>query len=282
MKAQIFISSYKNDFEWLKYALVSIQKFSSGFLAPVVNVPQEDFGDALEYFAGLQAFFTARSTVIGDKRRQFLSAQIAMMEADKYCLDAEYIFQIGSDTMFCGSFTPEMYFTQGADGMYPVMCYAPYHNLKICHPDSLCWKPGTERVMGAPTRLEFMRRLPLVYRPQTLKGLRNFVVATHWGATFQEAITKLDDLDNISEANLIGSYAYTHEWGYYDWVNVGCEEVSRKKLLGFPNPVVQFWSHGGLDRPMPEDIYPEGILAGQNLKGRTPRSVIDEVLYSKK
>jgi hypothetical protein len=274
MKAQIFIATYRNDYDWVRCSLASIKKFSSGFLPPVVNVPLEDFEwmkkGLLEVCPDvvITTRFVRKNAGI---RCGFMSAQIAMMRADEYCPEADFIFLIGSESFAVAPFTPEMYFK----GSRPAMLVSRYSDLEKCHPDCLCWRPGTERLLGWKPELECMRRLPCVYPKEIYTEFREFVASRSPFMTFDDTIYRWDEIHrDTSEQNLLGAFAHKYFNGLYEWVDVGCSSLLQATLPEWPNPIATFWSHGGLDRPIDLVFNSNGV----SVHGRTPRQVIKEVM----
>ncbi len=275
MNHQVFIASHVADFQFLGPCLKSLEKFSEGFLPTVVAMPSED----LEQFREIcradggpsvpgkeHAQIKRRSTRAGQDK---MAAQIAMLRADEFCPEADYIWILGSDSFCTGPLRPGPFFKDGK----PAMLYGRYDDLARCHSDSFCWKPGTEFLLGCSSEFETMRRLPLVY-PRALFGmLRTHVRAVH--GSFDEALYARDaSHHDVSESNLLGTYAHRYVPEMFHWENIGCKTLYGAPLPEWPNPVCTFWSHGGLDKP--SDLLFEHD--GKPLIGKTPREIIASVL----
>lgn len=276
---QFFIASYAKDREWLEALLKSLRRFTppKGFMAPVVSVPEED-ADAMRtgiFQAFPDALITTRRPRRGvGLRDAFISAQIGMMTADVYC-EADYVWLLGSDCLCTGPFEIEDFFWEGL----PVMCVSEYSRLKECHPDALCWRPGTARALGFEPMLETMRRLPIVYHRSTFPAMRADIEKRHalFTPTFEDYVYRMDAIDRAtSESNWLGAYAHKHQSELYWWHDVGCSSLLQSPLSRLPNPFVSFWSHGGFDRPI--DLKFE--IGGKPITGRMPRGVIAQVLGS--
>lgn len=273
MKHQIFIASYRGDVQWLQCCLASIKKYAVGFLPPVVNIPSEDveFMEPVLRAAHESVLITTRYVRKNfGLRSEFMSAQIAMMRADEYCPEADFIFLLGSESVATGELTPEMYFLDAK----PVMLISKYADLETCHPDCLCWRPGTERYLGWKPDYEFMRRLPCVYPRKIYEPFREHVAVRSPWKLFDEAIYRWDEIyKDTSEQNLLGAYAHNFFHDKYSWVDVGCLTLGQE-ATSQANPVVTFWSHGGLDRPC--DL--RFSFRGESVFGKTPREIIRSVL----
>ena len=272
MKNQILICSYAKDFEWLMFCLESLNKYAKGFLPPVVCVAQEDVTGAritIEQFcpdAILKVFD-------GKPGQGFMRAQIAMMRGDELCPDADNIFFLGSDCIATDTFEPGPYLAP--DGR-PAVLYTLYPTLKDCHADALPWKAGVERVLQIIPPAEYMRRLPSVF-PRTIFAPMRAMVSKIHNRPFDEYIY-LGDLPyrDTSEANILGAYAHRFMPETCLWVDIATQGLYGCQVNGWPTVIAQFWSHGGLDRPV--DCCFE--YRGKSVVGRTARDIINEILHA--
>jgi len=260
----IFISSYARDAEWFAHCLASIRVFARGFLPPTVCVSTED---APQFRKIVRDVHPECRVVIKDGRagQGFMRAQIAMMESDKLCPDADVIYWLGSDCLLTDVLTPDKY----NEGGKPIVLYRPYAKL-----DPLIWQNGTSRVLGFDVPSETMGRLPSVYPREIFEPMRRHVEAIH-KMPFEDYIYTADVRNrDTSEANILGAFAQRYMPESCHWIDA--TEVTPTTFGGWAFPVAQFFSHGGLDRPMECCAT---LPDGTNTVGRTPRSVIRQVLY---
>ena len=272
MTSQVFIASYAKDFCWLIHCLGSLKRFASGFLHPVVCVASEDYDGAVRIVA--QSYPEARVVIRDGREGQgFMRAQIAMMRADELCPEADFIFLLGSDCLATCRFTPVEYFT--TDGK-PAMLFSSYESLKSVHSDTFPWQTGVNRILGFKPVNEYMRRLPIVYPRALFPAMRSFIAVRH-GKDFDDFIYSDDVLNlNTSESNLLGAYAHRYMPSLYYWVDIAEAGMHGVQVKGWPNVVCQFWSHGGLDLPTDRTFH---YGFGKMTIGRTPREIINEILY---
>lgn len=272
MTSQVLIASYRNDFEWLIHCLGSLKRFASGFLHPVICVDQSDVIGCQHV---IDRAYQECTIAVKDGRpgQGFMRAQCAMMSADILCPEADFIFLLGSDTIAADTFTPDPYFAP--DGK-PVMLYTTYDDLNVPgHDNSLPWRKGVQRVLGFEPHAEFMRRLPIVYPRGLFSPFRAYVEATHH-QPFEDYIYTADrQYGHTSESNCLGAYAWKYMPEIFHWVNTKEAGVVNGEVVGWPSPIRQFWSRGSLDRPMEASF----IFNGKQSAGRTPRQVMDEILY---
>ena len=81
---------------------------------------------------------------------------------------------------------------------------------------------------------------------------------------------------NTSEANILGAYAHRFMPDSCVFIDALDTERNPPPKNGWAYPIAQAWSHGGLDRP---GEWCAVLPGGGNTAGRTPRSVINQVLY---
>lgn len=263
---QLFVSSYRRDAEWFSHCLASIRVFARGFLPPTVCVSSED---ASQFQELCRTIHPECRVVVKDGRpgQGFMRAQVAMLSADLLCPEADIIYWLGSDCLLTDVMTPDKYHVNEK----PIVLYRPYRKL-----DPLIWERGTSRVLGFPVPNETMGRLPSVYPREIFEPMRRHVEAIHH-RPFDDYIYD-GDLGNrdTSEANILGSFAQRFMPETCEWIDATTTPPPAT-LGGWAFPVAQFFSHGGLDRPMECCAT---LPDGTNTVGRTPRSVIRQILYN--
>lgn len=263
MTHQVFIASYAPDFVWLRHLLNSLRIRSEGFLPPAVVVPENDVAEAqvlvAQTYPGARVGAQDTCPPSASKWGRFLRAQVAMMEADTHCPKADIVWLLGSDCFVHGPLRP----AQGMSGTKPVLPITPYAWFTENRlPGPMVWKPSTEFLLQLPLVLfEYMRRLPLLYPRGLFEATRRHIAKAH-GVPFREAVYASEKRQlRCSESNLLGAYAHVFAPSTFDW-----RRVEGGPDLDVEFPVVQFWSHGGLDRPCDP---------GHRFAGRTPREIID-------
>lgn len=250
-----FIASYPKDYEFLRWCLASFRKHRGFFAPPVVCVASEDLLTARQLCREVDP--EVRVVVYDTPGAPgSLRAQACMMEADVAAPGGDYYWFVGSDCCMLRPPAEEDYFTGG----FPDLLYNSYEYLYSVGADVRRWQEGTSQHLGFKVDYEFMRRLPLPYCPDLLKATRDHletVHKTHWQGYMRDVWHQGD----FSESNVIGGYAYRHAAGCYNWILTDPGAIEFRK----DNPMRQFWSHGGLDRPDDRD-------------GLTPRSIYESVL----
>lgn len=251
---QPFICSYAKDFTWLEQLLWSLERFGKKLAPPCVCVASEDYEGAHRVIvsAGSNARVVVKD---GPAGKGMMRAMVAMMSADVMCPTADFIWLFGSDCFVTEGIEPEDFFQSGK----PIMCYTPYRKFTGMYPGGLKWKAGTERILGLDAPHECMRRLPGVYPARALENVRTHISNEH-NSSFEEFCYGYPH-DDFSEANLIGAWALHAAPDYFSWQQTEF------------NPTLQFWSHGGMDRPCDGDV----MYCGGNARTKTPRDIIAEI-----
>lgn len=273
MTHQFLIASYKKDFPWLVHALRSLHRFSHGFLPPVVSVERSDASAATiiaaQHYPGAVVKVVDGMPGYGNMR-----AQVSMMSGDLIGT-ADVVHLFGSDCIAFSDFTPDNYMIDGC----PVMLMTPYVAFGPHYKHVAMWQRGTANVLGFTPDYEFMRRIPLAYPKEVSHGTRVHIAKLH-RMPFEEyvysGIVPAGNLCNggFSESNIMGAWAYAFKRDAYTWI-----DTTDPVMMGMlsPSPVIQFWSHGGLDRPT--DAVVE-YAPGQSTVGQTPRALITKFLGS--
>ena len=272
---RILIASYKKDFEWLWPNLRSLKRHMQGFLPPVISVSSEDAAECRALVA--QTFPEATVwTKDGPPDLGNLRAQVSMMHGDRFGSPADYVWLVGSDCIVSGTFSPDSFFRNGK----PVMLMNSYEHLLPFAPGIAPWRAGVENAIGSKPDFEFMRRLPLIYPVELFDRVRRHLEARH-GVPFEDYVYSVgayaqksnrSDAANFSESNVLGAYAYIYMPEAFEWVNL--DDNYDAEMAKLPSPLIQFWSHGGLETPCDCRFdYPGG-----NTFGKTPRQIIREIL----
>jgi len=221
MTVDLWARSYDADSEWLKYALRSIQRFTTGFRRTIVVVPH---GHNPPTGTNEVVFKVAE---IGE---QYLQQQSDKMHADHFT-DAEFVTFFDSDILFTRPVSPSDLIE---DFRKPRWLYTPYSSLKD---DSVqVWKKVTEKFIGHAVDMETMRRHPFTVPTWALREMRAWCHKVH-GVSMERYIMTQPNRE-CSEFNLLGSYLWFYHHDKIAWHNTedGLE----------PPFAYQHWSYGGV------------------------------------
>jgi hypothetical protein len=273
---QVLIASYRKDFNWLQVCLQTLKRFSRGFLPPVVSVASEDAEDTRSILYG---YYPGARVVVKDGPAGLgnLRAQVSMMEGDLMCPNADYVWLVGSDCIVSREFTPEPFFRNDK----PVMLVNSYETLFQNSLSMRPWQEGTEKALGWKPELEYMRRLPLIYPRELFHRVRGHLGNLH-NKPFEDYVYEVgayaqksnrSDAANFSESNVMGAFADRFMHDSYEWVSLDLDYPGEMAKL--PSPMIQFWSHGGLDKACDVSF---NYGDGENTYGKTPREVLRYIL----
>ncbi len=217
----LFIRSYHRDIKWLRYALQSIHKFCSGWDEIVIVVPQSQ----RSYFESLN-LTREKLLTCPDYTNDYIGQQLTKLEAYEYT-QADIITFWDSDVIAFEPITPDDYITDDK----PILYKTDYQEL--IGDQGYLWKGITERAAGFPVEFEYMRRLPLTYRRDTLKSLQMYFKLLH-GKTPFEYVESIKD-KGFSEFNLVGAYIEKFEPEKYNIIDTSTVSLPPVKAR-------QFWS----------------------------------------
>jgi hypothetical protein len=217
MTTDIFIRTYEKDLEWLKYCLKSISKYVTGYRDIIICIPAGQ-KHLLDGWNLTKEKIFEWEPVCKDG---YIDQQINKLEAHKFT-DAEFILFVDSDVCFKRPVHISEYFHDGK----PIILKTRYELVG----DAICWKKPTEDLLFEIVNFEYMRRLPILYRRDTLINVGNHCT---------ENSIDLSQQNRLSEFNLVGAFAELTDRQNYHFIDTEKEEFG-------PDSVKQNWSWGGL------------------------------------
>lgn len=237
MSVCMFIRTYRNDLDWLKYSLRSIAKFVSGLDEIVIAIPEHDREEIQKF--GLTRERIVYVTPITDEG--YRDQQYSKLMADT-TTSCDFILHSDSDCIYHRPVHTDEFFQGGK----PWMLMTPYEALG----DKVPWKPITEKAVGKPVAFEFMRRLPLIYPRWLYQIVRNHISRVH-GVSLEQYIQDQPGRA-LSEFNILGAIAYELHRDAFRWLNTDKDEMP-------PTCLKQFWSYSGVTPEIIEEM--EKMLA---------------------
>jgi hypothetical protein len=223
----IFIRSYKKDFEWLEYCLRSIRNHNKDNARVVLVVPTCDYQEAKKFQHNIDVLIAT----LPQHEKGYICQQISKLNAHTYC-GSEYILYVDSDCIFFEDFTIESFMREGK----PLMLKTRYELVG----DAICWKAPTEALTGLELSYEYMRRLPLLHLKSTLEGLHN---------QYPNLLHSVATINHVSEFNIIGAYIDAFESEKYHILDTDIEVP--------PTVARQYWSWGGLTEEIKKEVENE-------------------------
>lgn len=223
MILDIYIRTYYKDLEWLKLCLRSISKFVTGHRKIIICIPEGQ-----QHLIEVWNLTQEKIITCEAHKNDYIFQQVSKLLSYKET-DAEYILFVDSDVVFLNPTSVNEYFKDGK----PIIFETKWEDAG----DAICWKEPTEKILGFQTETEKMRRMPLLYRRDTLEEIdKKFNVIS------------FADLDRLSEFNLVGSYAKVNESEkYYFWNTHENPDLPEMKSR-------QYWSWGGCTQEVKKEI----------------------------
>ena len=222
MIIDIFIRTYKRDFQLLKCALYSILKYVTSFRYIIITVRNKEYIELTNSLKIEQIFINNidKIKIIPvsnfNDNMDYFGQQITKLHADMYT-DSEYIIFVDSDCVFYDNFDIHDMFDK--DGKI-ILLIEKWENLPKMYD---VWKTFLQ-VCDFKTEFEFMRRVPLIYPSIIFKNLRDYI-STKYKIKFTDDCLQIYNSTNIylphkyfSEFNLLGAYSYIYEPNHFNFM----------------------------------------------------------------
>ena len=197
----IYIRTYKKDFDILRYCLISIKRNLSGYRKIIINVRSKELDLLKSSLSNLELF--NEITFIGSHNYHnsidYCGQQICKLEADLYT-DADYILFIDSDCLYSSHTSVYDYFNSETGKLY--ILKTRWEEI----PNTHHWKRCLRR-LGLLTDYDLMRRLPQLYPTDVFRNIRA-LIENKCGKRYIEGILDIYSKCSFSEFNVIGSYMF--------------------------------------------------------------------------
>lgn len=223
----LFVRSYPNDFEWLKYSIRSMEKNLHGIDETVLVVPVSNDDLPTEFKQFFDRIFFTQETHEG-----YIAQQLDKVRAYKYCKFDNILFS-DSDCMYFEPFGASSLLTNDNK---VILYKTKYSSLSG---DVLVWQNITERSTGIHPKFEYMRCLPIMHKAVTCFELDNNYI-------FKTYVSSLQDR-SLSEFNALGVHAEETELrNQYEFLDTD-ERLPERKTK-------QYWSWGGITPEIREQL----------------------------
>lgn len=248
MNVHIVTVSYDKDLEWLKYCINSIKTFCKNYTGHsiIIDNNENDCTETQKYLDSINYNYfintQARHIKQGYVRQQYIKFYTDLYVPD----DTDYICHVDSDSIFYEVHKPDVYFS--IDKHKPDMLMTSYNYIfeKRQNDSNVVkniqrWKKIASDFIKSDVEFEFMRRMPLLYKPDRMKKMREFVTKEH-GC---DILTYLKDKKTFTEYNCFGAFLHKHFNNDYTWIDT----VTDNHLLQTAvTPMVQNWSKSDINK----------------------------------
>lgn len=232
MIADLYLVTYKRDFQWLPFLFRSIAKHVRGFRQMHVVIPV-----CLGLPESVKILEDSGIPVVGGVVQPWLNSYKGMPAAKLMAWqqsDADAICFVDSDLLFVREFTPESMLTDGKIRIEGI----PWEQAG----DARCWYDGTKTLLREDPRYETMQRHPFMYLTQTIRRVYNHI----GGEAGYMAV------HNASEYDILGNYAITKEPDAYQFVTFDPKNTQYDFLR-------TFWTHGGITAEVEAELRAHGF-----------------------
>lgn len=178
MKCEIFICTFRRDFEYLKWCLRSIKKFATGFSGVTVVVPEDDRALLSDLISAECIDNMLISSLYGPEwpGQGFLWHEYLIMNADVYLQGFAYgelthICHLDADCVFTEPVTPERFFRDGK----PILRYQPFVEKIAREPNIKNWQMAANNCLPFNVVDETMCGHPEVYHVGLYRVVRDLI-----------------------------------------------------------------------------------------------------------
>lgn len=223
MITDIFIKSYPKDYPFLKYCLMSIERFACGFRQVVVVAPSVVEGK-------MERPIPLVVKQEPDREPGYLWQQVVKLHADRYT-DADQILYIDSDTVFTKPVTPDTFMRNGK----PIWMRTPWKDVSDSNAIE-AWLPVMRNWFGCTPDFEYMRRMGQLVPVWLLKAMKDFTQFMH-GKPMEQYVM---EAGSFTEFNCMGLLAHAKYEDRFHWIDTSKDQTPELCVR-------QFYSHDGLD-----------------------------------
>jgi len=232
----IFIKTYHKDFIWLKWCLLSIKKFSSGFRDVVIvtdsgHIIPPDLIDILP----VKVFYVDLPIEQPENVEHglgYLWQQYIKLTWYEYT-DADEVLILDSDEMLTVPTTPESF---KVDGKY---CW--YYKLWNQMGNGQCWKKSTDELFDIDTTYSGMCITGFIMLKSTSIALKNHLCKKHDTLNIWDIFVKYN-MKTASEFNIFGAFIMIFDRQEYQQKILD----NKSGRVAFNCTILKDWSWGGL------------------------------------
>jgi hypothetical protein len=229
----ILYVTFRDDLEWFKFSLASVQKSMTGYRKIMAVAPDCD-KHLFEHIKGVEWHFIPDWPGQGYHWQQWVKIRAWSWT------DAEFVCHIDSDVMVIEPIDLSELFYQGK----PIWPWQNYYEV----PDAqAAWEEATKAVFFQHkdwVGKEFMRCFPFILHRETYEALEAYIINAHQ----MSLDAYLQHVCRFSEFNCLGTLAFNRQWDLYEWRDCHDMETIPKSF----RKVRQFWSHGNIQDFVPE------------------------------
>jgi hypothetical protein len=276
-QTSILIVTHARDFQWLEFALASIDKFATGFDTVYLCIPSMDAdaaGQAVKHFKHqmrIKLFDEAPGKGMLHHMERIGNADKICFRSGKGCRD-EFILHMDADCVFTRPTGAGHYF-RGGKPIYVVRSYDSLIDAKTkAVSDCYQWKAVTERQLGEPVAMYTMCRHPTVFPAGFYALYRKHIESVHGKSFLDWHLEQRNEFpQTAAEFPSMGAFAWKYMHDSFHWIDAAKDPVPADRIKAY-------WSHGGLDQKVHGAITArqeiEAMLGSDNLQPAASRASV--------
>ena len=280
-KFTLIYKTYRNDLEWLKYSLLSLQKFldASNILEIIVYTHDVCYNDVCMLLEniGMKLFLKYRIIPVPYNYHGYVKQMVVKANSYKDC-KTEYIILLDSDLILKKKLNLESFVKNNGKIEW-------FYLKKMSDPDNAVfrvWKKAVEDCIKCDQLVHYMSNgFPFLFTRKSLEDAANKFIEMHncdyetycGNRCYYEKIKVEDSIgDNFNklsrvwtEFEYLGFYCHTYSKDYIFIPTNYCKMKNQFQNPNVDSYFVQYWSHGGLDENIKKQI---------NLNNKKKKTVI--------
>jgi hypothetical protein len=258
--------TYKNDLPWLKYSLLSLKKFVSGYNAIVIYCEVNAIEDLNKIVEDLS--ISCQIIPVIYDFHGYIKQMIVKIESYKD-IHTKYICILDSDNIFINAMNCNDLIKE--DGKIEWV-YTTIEDDPIGYPQWIIWKKAYEDMTRTTQDKHFMtNKFPFIFTRNSLVEASNKFKTMH-GVGYSEFCKKrLNDLGISIDSKIVETFTNLatvfeeFEWIGYFCMNYSSDYTFIKLMENKKDYIKYYWSHGGITEEIKSEL--ELLL---NLNTRSP------------
>jgi hypothetical protein len=241
----IVYKTYANDLKWLKYSLLSVKKFVTGFEELIIYCHDVCCGEL--YALTRQLEIPCRIIPVSYDYNGYMKQMVVKSICYKD-VKTKYIVMVDSDVIFNNNIcVSELIEPDGKIKWYYLTSIPSGHEV-------LVWKDSYQAMTKTvQDRYYMMNGFPFVFTTESLKSANEKFIEMH-GIDYSEFCKKGCARFNIRADESVRSrfLDLAKIFEEFEWIGFYCQHFSNdyifidSDLRTHNKPTVQFWSHGGI------------------------------------
>jgi hypothetical protein len=251
MSFTIVYKTYLNDIKWLKYSLLSINKFVIDIDEIIIYYHDICYKELYEMIESINIKYNIRLLPVSYDIHGYMKQMVVKMMAFKD-IKTEYIVFVDSDVIFEREYSPKMSFNNGKINWHILKRNQENNQMN----DWNVWGPAVEKMTHNPMSIYYMYNgFPFIIKKDTLERAYHKFIELHnmdYQTFCKSHLNKLNIIPSMPITGPNGKFielaSIFEEFEYMGWYSYNFTDDYNFIIEQRNNIyVIQYWSHGGID-----------------------------------